>query len=419
MSSGQLLSSFRAGSVWRSTWLHLGLLALALAGAWVSYSRPFDDEGASATRGAIVVQAAEGDVERIVHERPARAIEIEAREDDLGRWFAGRETVAVEDVAGGAESADDNAAEDAEDADVSAEDADADAETASVEGAEPAEGAERAERSAAVFAGGSQVAAVWAALEPLRAVRVLEGVGAGKLEELELAGESATAEFLTLTVRGREIRYRLGGRPFGGADRYARREPGRDGDAGPRDRVLVLPSELVAGLSGGAGLMMERRLLAASRPEVESMTLVRPGSPAQEPLRIVQRTGANLADGYWTAGGSGEPNADVAAWVDKFFRLSAAAYRSGEPAPDWRLEATVAVESREHGNSTLRIWSVPGETPEDARVWLAQSPFTRLVAELSAPLAEEDLRRPGRPATVGTAAHRRRAARAASSAAPR
>ena len=370
MSSGRLLSSFRAGSVWRSTWLHLGLLALALAGAWVSYSRPFDDEGASATRGAVVVQAAEGDVERIVHERPGRAIEIEAREDDLGRWFAGRETVAVEDVAGGAESADASAD-------------DADAESAVVEDAEPAEDSE------AVFAGGSQVAAVWAGLEPLRAVRVLEGVGAGKLEELELAGESATAEFLTLTVRGREIRYRLGGRPFGGADRYARREPGRDGEAGPRDRVLVLPSELVAGLSGGAGLMMERRLLAASRPEVESMTLVRPGSPAQEPLRIVQRAGANLADGYWTAGGSGEPNADVAAWVDKFFRLSAAAYRSGEPAPDWRLEATVAVESREHGNSTLRIWSVPGETPEDARVWLAQSPFTRLVAELSAPLAEE------------------------------
>ena len=218
---------------------------------------------------------------------------------------------------------------------------------------------------------------------------MLEGVGAAKLEELELAGESAMAEFLALTVRGREIRYRLGGRPFGGADRYALREPGRDGDAGPRDRVLVLPSELVAGLSGGAGLTMERRLLAASRPEVESMTLVRSGSPADEPLRIVQRAGANLADSYWTAGESDEPNADVAAWVDKFFRLSAAAYRSGEPAPDWRPEATVAVESREHGESTLRIWSVPGETPDAARVWLARSPFTRLVAELSAPLAEE------------------------------
>lgn len=374
MSSTPLAASFRAGSVWRSTWLHLGLLALALAGAWLSYSRPFDDEGASATRGAVVVQAAEGDVERIVHERPGRTIEIEAREDDLGRWFAGRETAVVEDVAGGAESADDNAAEDAEDAD---------ADTASVEDAEPAEDSE------VVFAGGSQVAAVWEALEPLRAVRVLEGVGAAKLEELELAGESATAEFLTLTVRGREIRYRLGGRPFGGADRYALREPGRDGDAGPRDRVLVLPSELVAGLSGGTGLMMERRLLAASRPEVESMTLVRPESPADEPLRIVQRAGANLADSYWTAGESDEPNADVAAWVDKFFRLSAAAYRSGEPAPDWRLEATVAVESRERGDSTLRIWSVPGEAPDAARVWLARSPFTRLVAELSAPLAEE------------------------------
>ena len=375
MSSTPLAASFRAGSVWRSTWLHLGLLALALAGAWLSYSRPFDDEGASATRGAVVVQAAEGDVERIVHERPGRTIEIEAREDDLGRWFAGRETAVVEDVAGGAESADDNAAEDAEDAD---------ADTASVERAEPAERSE-----AVVFAGGSQVAAVWKALEPLRAVRVLEGVGAAKLEELELAGESATAEFLALTVRGREIRYRLGGRPFGGADRYALREPGRDGDAGPRDRVLVLPSELVAGLTGGAGLMMERRLLAASRPEVESMTLVRSGSPADEPLRIVQRAGANLADSYWTAGESDEPNADVAAWVDKFFRLSAAAYRSGEPAPDWRPEAAVAVESREHGESTLRIWSVSGETPDAARVWLARSPFTRLVAELSAPLAEE------------------------------
>jgi len=319
-------------SPWRSTWLHFGLLVLALAGAWLSFERPFADETGGRAGGVIVVQAADGEVERLVYERGETRLEIEAREDDLGRWFASREGTDT------------------------------------------------------VFVGGRQVEALWRGLEPLRAARVLEGVDGTKLEELGFAGGESPPERMSLTVRGREVRFRLGGRPFGGADRYARREPGPDSESDADGTVLVLPSEVVSSLGGGAELLMERRLLASSRPDVEAMSLRRPGSNASESLRILQRIGANPNDTYWTVGGSDEADADIGTWVDKFFRLSVAAYRSGEPGVDWRPEAGITVESREHGESTLEIWSAPvGE----GRVWLARSPFTRLVVELSASLAEE------------------------------
>ncbi len=319
-------------SPWRSTWLHFALLVFALAGAWLSFERPFADAGGEVSVGSVVVQAAEGEVERVVYERGEQRLELEAREDDLGRWFAGRE---------GADT---------------------------------------------VFVGGRQVETLWRGLEPLRAVRVLEDVDGTKLEELGLSGNEPPPERLSLTVRDREVRYRLGGRPFGGADRYARREPGREGESDAGGTVLVLPSEVASSLGGGAELLMERRLLASSRPEVEAMSLRRPGSNASEPLRILQRTGANPNDTYWTVSGSDEADADIGTWVDKFFRLSVAGYRDGEPGAGWRTEAVITVESRGHRASTLEIWSAPAG---EGRVWLARSPFTRLVVELSASLAEE------------------------------
>ena len=329
------LSALRYRSPWRATWLHFGFLLLALVGAWLSYSRPFDDRQASGAGGVVVVQAGEGDVERLVYEGAGGTLEIESRRDALGRWFVGRE----------------------------------------------GEGT--------VFVGGSQVERIWSRLEPLRAVRVLDEVRGQKLEELELIGGGAAGELLSLTVRGRDLRYRLGGTPFGGSDRYAQRVPDATGDGEAPGRVLVLPSEVVADVRGGAELLMERRLLAAARPEVEAMGISRPGV-REASLRVVQRTGANPADTYWTLEGSEEANVDLGAWVDKFFRLSAAAYRGDEPAADWRPEATITVESREHGPSKLDIWSAPGaEDAASSRVWFARSPFTRLVVELSASLAEE------------------------------
>ena len=329
--SRDLPRSIRPGSVWRSTWFHFALLILALVGAGLSYRGALSDDRSAPAEGVVVVQADEGDVERLVYEGTGETLLIEAREDGIGRWFAGR---------------------DGEDT---------------------------------VFVGGSRVEQVWRALEPLRAVRVLDGVRGEKLEELELIGGNSTGESLSLTVRGMEVRYRLGSRPFGGSDRYAMREGGSDGGVDPPGRILVLPSE-VADLGGGAELLMERRLLAASRPDVAAMSLRRPGAGASELLRILQRTGSNPSDTYWTVEGSDDADADVATWVDKFFRLSVAAYRGDEPGPDWRSEAAITVESREHGESTLEIWS---RAADEGRIWLARSPFTRLVVDLSASLAEE------------------------------
>ncbi len=347
-----------SGSPWRSTCFHLTLLGLTLVGAWLTFSRPFDDDPTAATR-VVVVDAAEGDVERLVWERGEQRLDIESRWDDRGRWFLGV------DGAGGR------------------------------------------------FNGGQEVAAIFRALEPLRALRVIDEVTATKREELGLAGGDRPSESLSLRIGGREVRFRFGDSPFGASDRYAIREGAAD-DGGPfaaetTGRVLVLPSQVVAGLAGGASLLMERRLLEAARPEVEAMTLERPvGANGAAPLRIVQRNGASLADTHWTLDGSDVVETEVGAWVDKFFRLSAAGYRGGEPAPNWRFEARVTVEARGSRDAAVDIWSAStaasgadaasGTDEADAsavgadgldQMWFARSPFTRLVVELSPSLAEE------------------------------
>ena len=100
----------------------------------------------------------------------------------------------------------------------------------------------------------------------------------------------------------------------------------------------------------------------------------------------MQHGGEHPAEAFWSLEDRQEASGAFETWVDKFFRLQARGYRAGEPGPNWQSEATIIVDSREHGLETLQIWSVE---EEGERVWLGRSASTRLVAELSSPLAEE------------------------------
>ena len=74
---------------------------------------------------------------------------------------------------------------------------------------------------------------------------------------------------------------------------------------------------------------MERRLIRATRPEIEALEPSRLGRTA----RIVQHGAAQPVEAFWSLEGRQEASGEFAAWVDKFFRLQARGYREGEPAP--------------------------------------------------------------------------------------
>ena len=336
--------------------LHLGLLILTLVAAWITFRGQLEGDSPSDEKGVVLLQAAAGDVERVVYETERRTLRLEARRDEGGRWFEGSEIVSEGETV---------EPETVEPETVETETVEP--ETVETETVETETTAAQPETE--VFRGGAAAETLWRQLEPLRVRRVLGHLDEKKLAELELA-ESTTA--LTLTVRGRDHRFALGGEAYGSFDRYAREHDGR---------VVVLPAALTRDLAIGRTRLMERRLIRATRPEVEALEFSRLGSTA----RIVQHGAAQPAEAFWSLEGRQEASGELETWVDKFFRLQARSYRAGEPGPDWQSEATITVDSREHGLETLRIWSVE---EEGERVWLGRSASTRLVAELSS-LAEE------------------------------
>ena len=315
----------------RSIPLHLGLLIVTLITAWITFRGQLEGNFPSDEEGVVVLQAAVGDVERVVYETERRTLRLEARRDKGGRWFEGSEIVSQGE---GLET-------------------------------EPAPQPETE-----LFRSGAAAETLWRRLEPLRVRRVLGLLDDKKLAEFDLVDTTAS---LTLTLRGRDHRFALGGEVYGSSDRYAREKDGR---------VVVLPAALTRDLDAGRSRLMERRLIRATRPEVEALELSRLGRRA----RIVQHATAHPADAFWSLEGRQEASGEFETWVDKFFRLQALGYRAGEPGPDWKSETTITVDSREHGLETLQIWSVE---EEGERVWLARSASARLVAELSSPLAEE------------------------------
>ena len=82
-----------------------------------------------------------------------------------------------------------------------------------------------------------------------------------KLAELGLDDARAT---LTVTARGKDHRFALGGKAFGTADAYARTEGGR---------YVVLPAKLIRPLTNGIAQLRDARLLVSRRPAVETLAL--------------------------------------------------------------------------------------------------------------------------------------------------
>ena len=77
----------------RSIPLHLGLLILTLVAAWATFRGQLQGDSPSNEEGVVVLQAAVGDVQRVVYETERRTLRLEARRDEGGRWFEGSEIV--------------------------------------------------------------------------------------------------------------------------------------------------------------------------------------------------------------------------------------------------------------------------------------------------------------------------------------
>ena len=83
----------------RSIPLHLGLLILTLVTAWITFRGQLQGDSPSEETGVVVLQAALGDVERVVYETQRRTLRLEARRDE-GEMNRIEVTVELKDPSG-------------------------------------------------------------------------------------------------------------------------------------------------------------------------------------------------------------------------------------------------------------------------------------------------------------------------------
>lgn len=315
---------------WRAVMIHGGLLVAVLALLWWEPAEP-SSPSPGAEAGPILVDAAEGQVTAVTYEDGARTLTLRAEEDDRGRWFR------------------------------------LEGEEAQVKPADPTGEAspEPATRVPVVARAGAAAATLWEGLEPLRALRVLKEVDDAKQVELGLDDPSAT---LTVAVGDSLHRFSLGGQAFGTMDAYARTESGL---------VVVLPAVVTRNLSRGSVRFIEKRLLAASRPEISGLVI----RWDQEVLRATQRDASDVHKAYWELDDGGDAEA-LKRWVDGLMGLAAEGWRDGGIAPGAERVFTVDVVQQDRVSETLSLFRQPAGDG-DARWWVI-SDHGRLPASVSA-----------------------------------
>ena len=320
----------------RSVQIHALILAVVLAAAWFithAEEKPADNK---TDKGPVLVQSAEGDTESIVWSTDDKTLRIEARKDDLGRWFYGIETKSTETPA-------------------------------DTEGGEPS-----VEETTEVFRAGGVAETLWGMLEPFRAVRVLDNLDDAKREEL---GLNETTGSLKMVVRGKEHSFQLGGKAYGTSDQYALTDDGR---------AVVLPASVTRDLSQGMRRFRERRLLSENRTDIDKILF----TEGERSMEIEQHNASEGSKAFWArAGEEKEGKAEFKVVVDKLFGVQAKSYFD-EAMDAGEAVLSVTIKSAGVDKDTIEIFSV---TEGDKRVFRARSGHSRLLAEVDDKRVEEML----------------------------
>ncbi len=212
------------------------------------------------------------------------------------------------------------------------------------------------------FRAGAAAERLFQSLEPLKAIRVIEGADDQKLAELGLAGDDGAS--LELMIQGALRRFQVGSGVFGKSDHYARDDQGR---------VVVLPGSLIAPLDRGRSALTEARLITSGRRAMQTLSITVDGRELVAEQHGMGRPG----QAFWARGGDKTGDDALTAWVGQLLTLT---------ARDWSERkltgATPALTATIKSTAGLEVWRLFVEQDDSGETYSVVSSHGRLTADV-------------------------------------
>ena len=327
----------RAG---RSFFVHLGLLVVSAIVAvlmWTREQRP----KALALADVNVWAGRPADIERVLYEGKKKTVTLEAKKDDIGRWFV---VTIDKEASAPTRKADAGAGEDA--------------------GAGSAEPAARTQVTLVSVGAGEKLLEL---LAPLRAFRAVGKIETDRLAEFGLSEPEGT---LTVRMGGSERKLTLGSGTPGGAERYVRYEGNGE--------VYVIKGDIVRDLDGAESKLIERDLHEWKDPEMSSAKITASGKTRE----IVR--GGSEGKRFWADPASPDQNDEtVSNWISKLEKLKPNEYVRQVPEGKETVARVDYFGKSSKALGFLELLKAPSET-EGKPTYFILSERTRQLAKVSA-----------------------------------
>ncbi|MDH5492707.1 MAG: DUF4340 domain-containing protein [Myxococcales bacterium] len=235
-----------------------------------------------------------------------------------------------------------------------------------------AEGGVGARREAR-FLGGPGVAAYFADVAPLRALRALGSIDPDGLEEL---GLEHPRQRLTIECDAKEHTFEIGEAAYGSGSRYVR--------AAGDPEIYLLASGLIRRLEAAEHGLMQRQLHRFEASQIASLTL-EAGNRSRE---LLHRNRQDPADARWVdAERPDRVETPLDQWVNQVHRLQAQAYLpAGPPPPGERLLSIRYEDAQGEAIGELELRRVEGV---QGLAYVARTEITEVWVQLPASLVRE------------------------------
>jgi hypothetical protein len=321
-----------------------GLLAVALVGAYVTWTAPEESVARKAT-DVLVYRADAGSVAAVTWTEEARTVRLEQRSDASGTWLWVEQTDRTKVVPPAPEA---------------------------VEGQPPPPAPEpEITEESTRFTGNDQATEIWTAFAPLYALRELTLTPDTDLTTYGLDAPKATIE---VALKDRSVTLEVGGEAYGTRDRYVR----ADG------RVYLVDDATIRPIQFAKSRLVERKLQPFEEADIEQIS-VRRGADARA---FVQKNTADRANAFWADATKPEDrDVEGTTWLGKLFRLRAKSFVDeatvGALVPVFAFDVKGA-----DGSWTVEIARVE---KDGAVEYYARSSFLRALVDVTRSLAEEPI----------------------------
>ena len=348
-----------------------GLLALSLAGAYLSWTSPEDPN--SKDSGVTILRNTEDALRSITWTDEDKKITMTRPSDGAGDYFHFDHTdykkipkpapvpePSEEDPAAEDPAAEDGAQEPGEEGDAAAEAPEED----------PPEPEYDIEEEQVIFTGGATAEEVWSAFAPLTGLRELSMVDDGSLEAYGL--DEPTASIKVTTASG-DSTLELGGESFGTKDRYAR----------VNGKIYLIDDKTIRPLQFAKSRLVERRLHPFETKDIRQAEIRRNA----DQRAFVQGNADDQAKAFWAdAAEPEEDDIEATTWMSKLLRMRVRAYPPAADVPE--LTPVFSFQLKGPENASWKVDVLKGQV-EGKDNYYAKSQFNRLPVELTKSLADE------------------------------